>query len=438
MVMQRNKLVSVLGLTLLGSAQLLGCAADDEQDECLPGDIDCAEAGSDGKADGADHRTDPLRMSQRLTYRLVDLPRTGGLHTPVWKPKYPAAMSGLPVAWVDASWATQDGSHNNRWQGRFVKSPLEKYDQAFHAADGCDNQPVQSCGDGMKAEWDEYYTCAGPAVTWQTTEFQGAGRMHDGIDNNGDGNVDECYGSGEADGVASWWSTNHAWAPAALLAPEPRNDVTINGVTFTPGDIKALAQNAFDSTSAVMLGGSCNATQITHDSAGSADHDCADFDAGSLHVVVTNFLGLAQLPLIQDRKVIHPLWAQPIVGYRVTKQTEVTKSKANACIGSTATSAWPNASAKKLVEVRLEVDTLMDASTSNEPQDHADYIATDSYHYILELNRTGKVIGGRHCSDSSSEQIDYLWSPTGAHRASNPHVSTEQVMELIKRSVAAD
>lgn len=435
----KRSLLSGLGLTLLSSVQLMGCATDGADVECLPGDIECAEdIGADGKADGFDYKNDPARMSQRLQYKLSELPKKGKLTTPVWKAQYPAAAAaGVPVAWADTYWPTAEGSHNNRWQGE--KSPLEKYDQAFNNAAGCATIPSEVCGAGSKAAWDTYYQCAGPAAKWQSKTFQNAGQMHDGIDNNGDGSVDECSGEDGNDGVATWWGTCHAWAPAALLAPEPQNPVTVNGVTFTPGDIKALVQNSYDSTSAVMLGGRCNSKEITHDATGSANDECSDVNPGSLHVILTNFLGIAQLALVEDRTANYEVWNQPVLGYEVTKQAEVSKTAANACVGSTNTTTWSyNTSAKKLYEVRVRVDYLTESGASNEAQGFANNTSTDNYHYILELNGDGKVIGGRYCTDSTNSHIDFLWAPTGQNRPNNPGVNGAKIKELIAKSVAPD
>ena len=298
----KRSLLTGLGLTLLTSLNFAGCASDgDAGDECLPGDIDCAPPSADGKADGYDYKNDPARMSQNLKYNLVDLPKKGSLKTPTWKAQFPDAVNRVPVAWADTYWPTYEGSHNARWQGASIKSPLEKYDAAFNNNQGCATQPDAICGTGAKAKWDTYYTCAGPAAKWQSQNFQGGGKMHDGIDNNGKDGVDECDGEDGADGVATWWGTCHAWTPASLLVPEPQHSVTMNGVTFEVADIKALTQNAFDKTSAVMLGGRCNSKEITHDVNGSANDDCSDVNPGAMHIILTNFLGIAQLPLIEDR-----------------------------------------------------------------------------------------------------------------------------------------
>src|SRR4051794_36543091 len=41
-------------------------------------------------------------------------------------------------------------------------------------------------------------------------------------------------------GLPKWDGRCHAWAAASALEPEPKHDVTVNGVHFTVRDIKAL------------------------------------------------------------------------------------------------------------------------------------------------------------------------------------------------------
>jgi hypothetical protein len=439
--MTLRTLLRASAFSLLGTS-LIGCAAEvDSGSDCLPGDIECStDGGGDGKADGFDYKNDPTRMSQNLQYRLAELPKRGKLTTPVWKAQYPqAATDGVPVAWADTYWPTSDGSHNTRWQGEDERSPIEKYDAAFNGANGCAEQPDSVCGTGSKAAWDTYNQCAGPAAKWQSNTFQGGGKQHDGIDNNNDGKIDECSGSDGNDGVATWWGTCHAWSPAALMTPEPQHDVTINGVTFNPGDIKALIQNSFDATSAVMLGGRCNAKEIEHDPTTSANDECSDVNPGSLHVILTNFLGIAQLPLVEDRTANYEVWNQPVLGYEVTKQAKISKTAANRCVGGTGGSTWTyNPAAVTLYEVRTRVDYLTESYASNDPVGFEDNTSSDTYHYILELNADGKVIGGRYCTDSDNTHIDFLWSPTGNNRPNNPYVDGAKVKELIAKSVAAE
>ena len=435
----KRSLIAGLGLTLLGSVQLMGCADSGSDEECLPGDKDCATSGG-GKSDTWDSENDPRSFANNLEYKLASLPKKGNLTKPIWKDRYPNALPATPVAWADTYWPSSQGSHNARWMGASVKSPLEKYDAAFNNAAGCATQPTKIYGSGAKAAWDTYYNCAGPAAKWQMKNFQGISKMHNGIDDNGDGVVDD-YGSDSSkgiDGIQGWWGTCHAWTPASLMMPEPQHAVTLNGQKFEVADIKALTQNIFDRTSAVMLGGRCNSEEINHDVNGSANDECADVNPGAFHVIVTNFLGLRQAPLIEDRTANYEVWNQPVLGYEITKQAEISKTAANTCVGSSGSTWKYNTSAKKLYEVRMTVTYLSESGAEAVPVGWENNTSTDSLHYILELNDAGKVVGGRYCTDSTNEHTDFLWSPTGSNSPSNPSVDATKVKQLIKLSVEPD
>src|SRR5688500_13497590 len=129
--MKSRSLVAGLGIALLGS-QLAACADADgaEEEECLPGDIDCADPGSggQGKEDALGGANDPSVMSQRLNYRLAELPKKGKRTKPAWEATHPQAVGKAPVAWADTYLPTLEGGHNTRFQGPTVKPPIEKYD----------------------------------------------------------------------------------------------------------------------------------------------------------------------------------------------------------------------------------------------------------------------------------------------------------------------
>lgn len=437
--MKRSVLFGTLGMNLgmivLGSASLLGCASSDVADEeCLPGDIDCAPADG-GKADEWDRTNDPERMSQRLNYRIAELPMEGTRNTPFWKDEYPDAVGVADVAWADTYWPTYEGSHNARYQGASVKSPLEKYDAAFNDHQGCERQPDRIDGENAKTEWDEYYACAGPAAKWQARFYQGGDRLHNGRDDDGDGETD-LEGETGVDGIETWWGTCHAWAPAAMVVPEPQHDVTINGVTFQPGDIKALIQNIYDQTSAIMVGGRCNSKEIEIDPNTSANDACADLNPGALHVVMTNFLGINNLPLVEERTANFEIWNQPVMGYEVTQQELVDGAAAMSCVGAEGDTYTYNTKAAELYDVRMTVRYLTESGASARPVGSRGFIRSDRYHYILEVNDAGKIVGGRYCTDSENTHVDFLWAPTNRFNPSNPNVSVSKVKELIAKSVA--
>lgn len=423
-------------LALVSSSSLLGCAgqASDDTTTCLPGDIDCADdTGADGKGDAWDYGNDPKRLSQHLNYRLAELPRQGKLDQPVWASRYTPQADDKPM-WSDTYWPTKAGSSNARWQGRTVKSPLEKYDEAFHAHQGCD-QPASRCGADAKANWDTYLGCAGPAAKWHATSFQGSRQMYDGVDSDNDGQVDECDG----DGIAGWWGLCHAWTPAALLEPEPKRAVEYNGVRFEVGDIKALIQTVYDRSDALMLGGRCNSEEFPTGPNGEREipDDCMDVNPGALHVILGNFLGLNDQALAMDKTAGIEVWNQPIYRYDVTKQDKVDGARANQCIGDSGTTYTRNDRAVELYEVEVEVEYLVEGSASTRPLGMDGYLSTDDYHYILEIDAAGKVIGGTYCTDSVDDHPDFLWAPLRVSTSSwgrNPSVAVDKVEMLIEMS----
>ncbi len=437
----KSRLFAAVGLSLVAGG-FVACADDSSSggDENLPGDIDNnpdPDGGAGGKGDGFDYKNDPARISRTLNYRLTELPKVGKLDKAVWAPRYPQAPAAIPPAWADTYWPSYELSHNARWQGASKQSPLEMYDKAFNSAAGCATQPTTKCGPTAKAAWDTYFACAGPAATWQTKNYQGISTMFDGINNDNKGGIDDCSSSDD-EGPQGWWGTCHAWAPAALLEPEPQKSVTVNGVTFTVGDIKALIQNVYDRTDALMIGGRCNGKTIDTSVTASENEACRDTNAGAFHVVIANMLGINDAALVEDRTANYEVWNQPVVGYSISKQDEVTIAVANQCVGATGSTWTYNANAAKLVEVRLRTDYLTEGSASARPLGMAGYVSHDDYHYILELSTAGKVIGGRWCTENVEDHPDFLWAPTLARGASNPNVSLSKVRELITKSLLGD
>ncbi len=70
-----------------------------------------------------------------------------------------------------------------------------------------------------------------------------------------------------------------------------------------------------------------------------------------------------------------------------------------------------------------------------------DHLSEDEYHYVLEVGVTGKVIGGRWCTDSDEGHPDFLWAPIRVSTSSygrNPNVSLENVRTLLGLSVKGD
>ena len=160
-----------------------------------------------------------------------------------------------------------------------------------------------------------YYEALGPAARWMS-EHRGNWRAHDGIDNDGDGEIDECD---DQDGIARWWGLCHAWTPAALIEDEPIRTIVYDGITFYPSDLKALMITVYDSSRAVVIGGRCKASQVERDETGRIiDEYCRDTNAGSFHVITTNFLGRFRLGLLKIEPMTTKSGISPYIAIRST------------------------------------------------------------------------------------------------------------------------
>jgi subtilisin-like proprotein convertase family protein len=401
-----------------------GCVAGAEgEDIALPGDIDDHQPapGADGKTDAWDYRNDPQRLArQGLQYQLEMLPRSGRAEQ---------------MPWTSTYWPTYEDSTNHRWLGRDRLSPVELYDRAFNGWTPPEGfmtlRPMTECG----GEYDPaYYEQLGPAARWMS-EHRGNGPMRNGRDDDGDGQIDEC--GDDMDGIETWWGLCHAWVPAAILEPEPIRAVDYNGVRFEVSDITALLITAYDRTEALMLGGRCNARTVERDENGRPRaSECRDTNPGAMHVILANFLGIHRRAIAMDRTWDYQVWNQPVVGYEVRMMEERTPAEAMRVLGLSGDTYPFNSHAVKLYEVRTDVQWITESGPSIHPTVPTidRWTRTDRYHYILEVDHRGKIIGGEWAPESRTLHPDFLWVPVRAVSGGNPYVRLDRVRELLRLS----
>ncbi len=94
-----------------------------------------------------------------------------------------------------------------------------------------------------------------------------------------------------------------------------------------------------------------------------------------------------------------------------------------------------NDNAERFIEVRLTTDWLTESQPSVDPKtpEVERYTRHDHYHYILELDGEGEVIGGEWVGGSHGNHPDFIWLPVRA-RWGNPHISIDEVRNLIELS----
>ena len=357
-----------------------------------------------------------------LTYAFDKLPDMGKADREIWPSTY---------------WATYKDSINARWYKEDF-SPAEKYDQVFNGwvptAEFMALKPYKN-GSSCTDFDEEYYDNLGPLAN-HISAYMGNGRARNGVDDDGDGNIDECD---DRDGVETWFGLCHAWAPAAMLEDRPMHPVRSKGVTFMPGDIEALIIAAYNRTPADMIGDRCNDKEIKRDEHGRVeDSRCRDSNPGTVHVVLGSYLGLNGRAFAEDRTYNYEVWNQPVVEYEVTKMEELTAKQANKELGLDGDTYQFNADAKVFYKVDAKVVYLSESSANVEPIDITRHHRTDYYHYILELDGDRQIIGGEWTGPSRTNHPDFLWNPRMVNTSAVRNLDINSVRELIRLSRLED
>lgn len=268
-------------------------------------------AGLDDKADGST-KTEaeewsssdaPTLFGANLKYNLAELPLTGGPQNAPWASSY---------------WPTYEDSINYKWDGASSESAAAKYGRAFNVSGvedavssfrGIDSNSTRTtCTQSSQCKSEIGEQCA----------------IRDG--------------KTEGKCVPTWWGICHAWAPAAILTPEPKHAVTHNGVDFKVNDIKALVTLAHDGVVNKFVSLRCDKDDRPGADAGDrvefddngrpVDIACRDSNAGSFHVLITNYLGIQQSSFVFDQTFDDEVWNQPLRDFNVRELREVTPAEA--------------------------------------------------------------------------------------------------------------
>lgn len=411
--MKRMKKLLTIFSTLTFTLLITGCEKEENLDEGKPETNEAT-----GKEDAWNWENDPNRFHVELIYKVAELPQSG---------------SAQRMPWSETWWPMREDGFNHRWQGSDKLSPLEKYDRAFNGwelPEGfMDLRPFSYPG----ADYDEeYYEKLGPAAKWESRNG-GNYMARNGIDDDGDGKIDE---SDDWDGLGSWWGKCHMWSAVSILAPEPKHAVEYNGVRFEYSDLTALAMIGYYNRSrAYMLGGRCNSKEVEFDEHGRPkEEECRDTNAGAFHVTVTNMLGRHRRAFVMDKAWGMEVWNHPVTDYRIDHLEEVSLDKALELLNITDSTEYPyNPDARIFYEVRLTLGYATDGvSPSTTPHGNVRY--STSYHYLLECDEEGNIIGGEWLD---RDHPDFFWLPvmTNWTMRGNPYVKFANVKMLIEMSI---
>jgi subtilisin-like proprotein convertase family protein len=416
-----------------------GCAED--ADEAQGADVvtpdNQGKTLPSGKADAWNWRNDPRGFRTELEFSYDKLPKRG-------------ATAQNP--WVDTYWPMYQDGINARWQGKNELSPAEKYDVAFNGWTASEDFMKLKPFNEDTCEWDDaYYQGLGPAAKW-ISQYKGNATARNGRDDDGDGiaDKDECKSTvdgktneAKLDGVESWWGICHAWAPASLMEQEPLSAVTEAGVTFSVSDLKGLLTQQYDKSQSYLVGGRCNDKDVKRDEVSGRiiTEECRDLNAGSWHVLVSNLLGINQKGFVVELVYNYEVWNHPMFRYVIDEERELTVAEAHELLKVAEAPADGtfkyNKDATKLIEIRMTIDYLVEQYPSPTRTDTivGRYTQQQEYHYILEIDAAGKVLGGEWVGESITAHPDFVWMAVKSVQA-NPSLDPAKVRELVKKSRA--
>jgi hypothetical protein len=206
----------------------------------------------------------------------------------------------------------------------------------------------------------------------------------------------------EVDGIATpmakWWSgLCDGWSLAAIQYAEPKPVELMNPdgilIPFGASDIKGLMSYAAArrfNVSTHQVGGRCSGVGRILSTPG-----CQDINAGSLHVIFANMIGLRKQGFVTEIDPGNQIWNQPTFAY----EYEITGS-AKSDAGATGVR----------VHARLFYSDELEES-SWQPVVGTEKNAFDKLEmdYILDLDLSGRIIGGRYVG---GQRPDFVWLPT--------------------------
>jgi hypothetical protein len=235
--------------------------------------------------------------------------------------------------------------------------------------------------------------------------------------------------------VEAWMGICHGWAPASYMLPRPVNPATvlaadgITQLTFYPSDIKALASLLWAKAAprAKFIGGRCNEKdpQIDPQTGRIIAQNCFDTNPGTWHLAMVNQIGVSKRGMVMDATFDYEVWNQPVLGYSCTYFNPATMKAADSLTTATVAkagftndkfAAFRGPQTDSIVGIVMEVSYIVETMPSQQFPDgpQKDRVATVKYLYDLELDLSGRIIGGEWYQNAHP---DFLWTPAQGARA---------------------
>ena len=203
-------------------------------------------------------------------------------------------------------------------------------------------------------------------------------------------------------GVNAWYGHCNGWAAASVRHAEPQFTVKAHGGEFTPADIKGLLAELYMYNDHTIL-------------AGMESY----LNPGTLHAILANWLGRGTHCVNMDADPSKEKWNYPIYSFSSTVSRR----------------------GRREVDVRTKIG-YVDADEREHDKSPVRR-KTKSFHYGLELNSRGEIVGGYYYTDS--DRIDFVWVPLKpvppgepGNERGNPHLDVDTVLAIWRQSVPVE
>ncbi len=178
-----------------------------------------------------------------------------------------------------------------------------------------------------------------------------------------------------------WYGMCHGWTPAAIREPVPGEEVTLRNsdgvsIKFYQDDIKALLIRAYAGQKGDLI------------YLGSRTSE-KDTNAGTLHLLITNMLGLRGESFGIDKDFGKEVWNQPLESYTLS-YGELTRLNSNSFRASKRA-----AGTVYLIDVETEL-TYVDEHLGGKTFPRPNQFRHMYMHYSLELDANYQIIGGEY------------------------------------------
>lgn len=250
-----------------------------------------------------------------------------------------------------------------------------------------------------------------------------------------------CWAEGQgyyddAGSVETWMGICHGWAPASYMLARPRRTVTLKSPTgvllrFFPADIRALASLLWARAAPPtrFCGTRCEEKDPKRDEGGRVLSQAAfDNNPGTWHLAMVNQIGAGRRAMVMDATFDYEVWNQPVCGYEIhyfnpqTMAFAPSAREGTVARGDFRRDRFANYRGKDYKAVlgvamrtRYVVEVSPTQAATGSPADDATTLV--DYYYDLELDGSGRIIGGEWYLN---RHPDFLWTPAPGKRAWTP------------------